>query len=130
MWYFRPLIFFFFFFPFFFFLGDGIDRRHRRWGRRPPIATSNKKTYYHDHVTASSPRTTSFFDPLQPQVLLLVTLRLHWKVLDFIKVLYAVTEEIIKFLTRILILITLSICMKVNTFRSHKKFNIQLFKDF
>ena len=36
-------------------------------------------------MTVSSPQTTSFFDLQQPQVLLLVTLRLHSKVLDLLE---------------------------------------------
>ena len=36
-------------------------------------------------MITSSPQTTSFLDPLQPQVLPLVTLRLHSKVLDLLE---------------------------------------------
>ena len=50
-------------------------------------------------MTVPSPRTISFLDPLQPQVLPLVTLRLHSKVSDLLKILCAATEGIIKFLT-------------------------------
>ena len=74
-----------------------------------------QKTYYHNNVTAPSPQTISFFDLLQPPVLLLVTLRLHSKVLDLLKVLYPTIEITIKFLMQILILIALCVCMKVNT---------------
>ena len=93
-----------------------------------------QKTYYHDHVTSPSPQTTSFFDPLQPQVLLLVTLRFHSKVLDLLYVLYAATEAITKFLTCILILITLSvykgkhlqISQKIQHIAHQKTFKTQL----
>ena len=44
-----------------------------------------KKNYYHDHMTVPNPQTTSFSDLQQSQVLLLVTLRLHSKVLDLLK---------------------------------------------
>ena len=47
----------------------------------------------------------------------------------FFKILYAATEEIIKFLMLILILTTLCMCMKVNTSRFHRRFNTQLSKD-
>ena len=62
-------------------------------------------------MTALSSQTTSFLDPLQPQVLLFVTLRLHSKVLDLKKkkIIYAAIEAITKFLTWNLILITLSV---------------------
>ena len=48
----------------------------------------------------------------------------------FFKVLYAATEEIIKFLTQISILTTFCLCMKVNASRSHRRFNTQLSKEF
>ena len=58
-------------------------------------------------MTVPSLRITSFFDPLQPQVLPLVTLRLHSKVSDLFEIFYAAIEAITKFLTWILI--TLSV---------------------
>ena len=58
-------------------------------------------------MTTPNPRTTSFFDPLQPQVLPLMTLRLHSKVSNLLEIIYAATEAITKFLAWILI--TLSV---------------------
>ena len=51
---------------------------------RPLTSYCYIEFYYHDHVIALSPWTTSFLDLLQSQVLPLVTLRLHSKVSDLL----------------------------------------------
>ena len=78
------------------------ELKFTQWRLRPLTfyCYLEQETYYHDHVTAPSPRTTSFLNSQQVQALPLV----------YLQALESATELITKLSTSILRLETLSVC--------------------